>query len=206
MMVTMFSGKVPQLTSSNPGIYADPSQVFLTSPLGWGTNDSLPYGQAGYDKNLSIDDELTMLDLRAEREIGGDWLASIEFGVNYQTRKKVKDADEYFIGLAGNVAQLPLPSATSLTDLSFLGIPAMVTYDPLQAINSGIFELTRNPNADVIIKSWQVEEDVTIPFAMINFDTLWGNTVVSGNAGIQYVDTDQSSSAISASCSLWHSA
>ena len=199
MMVTMFSGKVPQLTSSNPGIYADPSQVFLTSPLGWGTNDSLPYGQAGYDKNLSIDDELTMLDLRAEREIGGDWLASIEFGVNYQTRKKVKDADEYFIGLAGNVAQLPLPSAPSLTDLSFLGLPAMVTYDPLQAIADGSLIRVGYEHPDITLKAWTVEEDITTAYAMVNFDTDVGSTMVYGNFGLQYVMTDQSASAQSVS-------
>ena len=32
-----------------------PNQIFLSSPLGWGANDSLPYGQAGYDKDLGID-------------------------------------------------------------------------------------------------------------------------------------------------------
>ena len=60
---------------------------------------------------------------------------------------------------------------TGFTDLSFIGIPGMVTYDPLRAIADGIYTQTRNPNADVAIKSWQVKEDLTTLYAMANFDT-----------------------------------
>ena len=177
--------------------YTSPN-IVLTSPRGWG-GDIVPGGQLGYNNMPTITDELTAIDLRGEWVFNEGFFSSLEFGVNYSTREKEKIADEFFLALANGALEAPLPQPTGITNLSFLGIPGMITYDPLQAIASGIFDLTRNPNADVIIKSWQVEEDVTIPFAMVNFDTLWGNTVVSGNAGIQYVDTDQSSSAISAS-------
>ena len=92
----------------------------------------------------------------------------------------------------------PLPSNTGFTDLSFIGIPGMVTYDPLEVINSGIVAQVRNPNADVVIKSWTVEEDLTTAYAMVNFDTDVGSTMVYGNFGLQYVYTDQSSYAESA--------
>jgi iron complex outermembrane receptor protein len=183
------------LTSANPGIYADPNQIFLTSPLGWGANDSLPYGQAGYDKDLSIEDELTMIDLRALKEIGGDWLASIEFGLNYQDREKVKDADEYFLGLAGGAAALPLPSNTSFTDLSHTGIPGMVTYDPLALIANGTYERIGWTHPDIVLKQWTISEEVTTAYAMVNYDTDIGSTMLYGNIGLQYVYTDQSSTA-----------
>jgi iron complex outermembrane receptor protein len=76
----------------------------------------------------------------------------------------------------------------------------MVTYDPLQAIAEGTYLLTRNPNADVAIKSWEVKEDVTTLYAMAEFNTEVGNSMtLFGNFGLQWVDTDQSSNAFSAS-------
>ena len=71
-LITMRNGKNPLFSSSNPGIYADPNQIFMTSPLGWGGSAFLPTGPAGFDKHHTIDDELTMLDLRAERERRSD--------------------------------------------------------------------------------------------------------------------------------------
>ncbi len=177
--------------------YTSPD-IVLTSPRGWG-GDIVPGGQLGYNNMPTITDELTWIDLRSEYTFDEGFFSSIEFGVNYSEREKNKIADEFFLALANGALEAPLPANTSITNLSFLGIPGMITYDPLEAINSGIFELTRNPNADVIIKSWQVEEEVMIPWAMVNFDTLWGDTLVTGNFGVQWVDTDQSSSAISAS-------
>lgn len=177
--------------------YTDPNLVMLTSPQGWG-GDVVEGGQLGYNNSPRIEDELTMLDLRAEYEVGGDWLASVEFGVNYQTREKTKVADEWFLALANGATSAPLPSQTGFTDLSFIGIPGMITYDPLAAIQSGIFTQTRNPNADVVIKSWTVDEDISTAYAMVNFDTDVGSTMMYGNFGLQYVYTDQSSTAESA--------
>jgi len=178
--------------------YTDPNLVMLTSPQGWG-GDIIPGGQLGYNNSPSIDDELMMIDVHAIREIGGDFASSVEFGLNFQSREKNKVADEWFVGLGNGEISAPLPSDTGFTDLSHIGIPGMVTYDPLALINSGIFTLVRNPNADVIIKSWVVEEDVTTAYGMLNFDTDVGNVMVYGNVGLQYVMTDQSSTARSAS-------
>ncbi len=178
--------------------YTDPNLIFLTSPQGWGS-DIVPGGQLGYNNSPSIEDELTVFDVRAEYEVGGDWLSSVEFGLNYQTREKTKIADEFFLALASGSNIAPLPTPTGLTNLSFIGIPGMVTFDPLAAIADGTYALTRNPNADVVIKSWSVDEDLTTLYAMVNFDTDVGNTMVYGNFGVQVVDTDQSSFAQSAS-------
>jgi iron complex outermembrane receptor protein len=43
--------------------YTDPNLIFLTSPQGWG-GDIVPGGQLGYDNRPTINDELTMLDLK----------------------------------------------------------------------------------------------------------------------------------------------
>jgi len=177
--------------------YEDPNLIMLTSPQGWG-GDIVPGGQVGYNNNPDIKDTLTMYDLKAEYNINDAW--SMEFGANYQTRKKSKIADEYFLGLSSGQSSAPLPTPTGITDLSFIGIPGMVTYDPLQAIADGTYTLTRNPNADVATKSWEVKEDLTTLYTMVEFNTELGNSMtLFGNFGVQWVDTDQSSNAISAS-------
>ena len=176
--------------------YADPNLIFLTSPQGWG-GDIVPGGQLGYNNSPDIKDELTMYDLKAEYNFALDW--SVEFGANYQTRKKTKIADEYFLALANGATSAPLPQPTGFTDLSFIGIPGMVTYNPLQAIADGIYTQTRNPNADVAIKSWEVKEDLTTLYAMAEFDRDVGSMALFGNFGLQWVKTDQRSNAISAS-------
>ena len=56
-----------------------------------------------------------------------------------------------------------------------------------------------NPNADVVIKSWEVKEDLTTLYAMVEFDKEVGSMPLFGNFGFQWVDTDQSSKAFSAS-------
>ena len=179
--------------------YADPNLIFLTSPQGWG-GDIVPGGQVGYNNDPDIKDELTMYDVKAEYNMEGGWVNSIEFGVNYQTRKKKKLVNEFFLALANGSNIAPLPEPTGFTNLSFIGIPGMVTYDPLQAIADGVYTQTPNPNADVAIKSWKVKEDLTTLYAMAEFDHDVGSSMtLFGNFGLQWVKTDQKSEAISAS-------
>jgi len=178
--------------------YADPNLIFLTSPQGWG-GDVVPGGQLGYDNRPNINDELTMYDGRARYTFDRGWLGSIDFGLNYQTRTKRKVADEWFLALASGDTFAPLPANTGFTDLSFIGIPGMVSYDPLAALASGIYSRSRNPNADVVIKSWEVKEDLTTLYAMANFDfDVASDMSLYGNFGFQWVDTDQKSFADSA--------
>ncbi len=176
--------------------YSDPNLVSINSPQGWG---NLPGGQVGYDKRFDIDDELTVLDVRAEYEVAGDWLASVEFGLNYQTREKSKTADEYLLDLPNGLDDAPLPGNTAITDLSTWGLGQMITYNPLDAIADGTIIQVRNLWGGIWNKAWMVEEDLTSAFAMANFDTDIGSTMVYGNFGLQYVYTDQFSVADAAS-------
>ncbi len=188
--------------------YADPNRIVLTSPRGWG-GDVVPGGQLGYLNNPNIEDDLNAIRVNIGKALDGV-ISSMEFGVNYQTREKEKIADEFFPALAnpasclladvdGNCLEAPIPNVTGTTDLSFLGIPGMVAYDPLALYFSPTYSLTRNPNGDVAIKSWTVEEDVALAYAQFGLDTELGSIPVTGNFGVQVVYTDQSSIAVAAS-------
>jgi iron complex outermembrane receptor protein len=177
--------------------YTDPNLIMLTSPQGWG-GGVIPGGQLGYDNRPEIDDELKQIALSMERELSGT-ISSMEFGVNLANREKVKGNNEFFLGLASGATEAPLQNITGVTDLSFLGIPGMISYDPLAAIASGIYSRAANPNADVAIKGWTVEEDTNIAFIKFGLDTEIGNLPLVGNFGLQYMDVDQSSTALAAS-------
>ena len=177
--------------------YTDPNLIMLTSPQGWG-GDIVPGGQLGYSNEPTVNDELNTIRLTAERMLDGV-ISSMEFGVNYTDREKSLVRDEFFLALADGSNAAPLQNVTGVTDLSFLGISGMISYDPLANIRDGVYTLTRNPNADVVIKSWLVEEEILTAYAQFGLDTNWGNVGVSGNFGLQFVSWDQSSDAFASS-------
>ena len=187
--------------SGNNINYADRTQFSITDPLGWG--GGAPEGQqVGYLNQPSIEDTLNQITLSAERALEGS-LSSIEFGVNYKNREKQKIADEFILDIPGSTRANPirtmaLPNASGFADLSFLGLGSLAAYDPRDILNSGGFQLLRNPSADVTEKSWLVEEDVLTAYVQVGLDTELGGKALTGNFGVQVVRTDQESRALGA--------
>ncbi|MFM8714678.1 MAG: TonB-dependent receptor, partial [Actinomycetota bacterium] len=69
----------------------------------------------------------------------------------------------------------------------------MVSYDPLAIIENGTMVKRRNSNWDVRIKSWEVEEKVTTGYVKFDVETEMGSRPLTGNFGVQVVQTDQGS-------------
>lgn len=178
--------------------YADYGLIQLTSPQGWGS-DVIPGGQAGYLNSPSIEDELRAIRLNVAREVDLPFIASVEAGINVTGREKSFRADEFFLGLQGGATAVAVPTEFRLgtTALDFLGIPGMISYDPLALVGSGILTQVRNPNGDVAAKDWYVTEDVTTAFLLAKIDGELG-VPVTGNVGVQLVSTEQSSYAFAA--------
>jgi iron complex outermembrane receptor protein len=179
--------------------YADPNVIKLTSPQGWG-GDIIAGGQDGYLNQPHIVDELKAARLSATKALG-DGLSSFEIGVNYSERSKALVNDEWFLRVKGSPASVAIPQSAIVgtTSLAFIGIAGMVSYDPFALIKNGTYDLVRNPNSDVLVKSWDVEEKVTIGYVKANIDAAVGSVPVTGNFGFQIVNTDQSSTALGAS-------
>lgn len=179
--------------------YADPNVIKLTSSQGWGS-DIIAGGQDGYLNQPTIEDELKAVRLSATRALE-DGLSSFEVGFNYSERSKGLVNDEWFLRVKGSPASVTIPSSALVgtTSLAFIGIPGMVSYDPFALIKGGTYDLVRNPNADVLVKSWDVEEKVAIGYVKANIDAAVGSVPVTGNFGFQIVHTDQSSTALGAS-------
>jgi iron complex outermembrane recepter protein len=165
--------------------YADPNTIQLTDPGGWGQN--------GYIKFPKFKDELRSAFFSAERTLNGGPISSVEFGGNYSHREKSREVAEAFLDLIGGV-QVPIP--TSLlqgpADLSFTGIPGVVSYDIRRAYET-LYRPRTNVNQDILNKDWEVEETVLMGFGKLNIDTFLGSVPVRGNLGLQYINADQES-------------
>lgn len=186
--------------------YGDYNLIQLTSPQGWGGNVPNPGGQAiingqdGYYNDRKIKDELYAFRGQVERKLDGP-ISAIQAGVNYTHREKNLAPDEYFLGLKGNtdgLTSVPIPTALRLapTNLAYLGLGPMVSYDPIALLNSGVYNFVRNPNADVNTKGWTVREQVITGWLMGKINADIGNAKLTGNFGVQVVNVDQSSTAL----------
>ncbi|MCB9961565.1 MAG: TonB-dependent receptor [Hyphomonas sp.] len=171
--------------------YTDTTLFGLTDPQGW--------GQIGYIKRPKTDDELHALRLSLTRNFDSNFISSVEFGANYTEREKTKASQEAFVRLANpgtdNFQLIPAEYLLANTSLDFIGIPGQLSFDPFRLLNSGLLVQDSNGNnPDVLLKAWQVNEDVLTLYAMANIDTAVDGIPVRGNVGVQYVETDQSSS------------
>lgn len=188
--------------------YGDYSTILLTSPQGWGGTQIAPNGtridggQDGYYNNRIVNDKLYQLHGELGHHFDGP-IESVVFGLNYTNRTKSLVPDEFFIGLAANTTgnvSLPVPSQFRLgtTDLKYLGLGPVISYDPLALINAGIYKLVPNPYGDVVVKSYRVSEDLMTGYVQANIKTDLGASALTGNFGVQIISTTQSSTGASA--------
>lgn len=182
--------------------YSNTAIIGITSPLGWGGDrfDEMGVqvaqgGQVGFYNRPEIEEDLLQLRLAANYDIDGGFFRAVSIGGDYTDRQKEKVANEFFIDLAGFQTFVPIPADLLLepTELGYLGLGPMVSYDPFALIASPIVIQTRNFNADVLTKSWQVDEKVLTGFVKFDIETTVGSLPVTGNIGVQVVHTDQSS-------------
>lgn len=183
----------PRGTTFTPTLnYSDPNLIRLTDPLGWGGSRTVP--QAGYFNDRQIKDELTQFRADIEKEVGG-FLSAIKVGLNYTNRDKSLNPDEYFIRLKNGATILPIPSSLLLrpTNLSYLGLGPMVSYDPRSLIKDGTYVLQPNLSNDIPAKAFQVSEDIMTAYLQADIEQEVGSATLTGNVGVQVINTDQGS-------------
>lgn len=186
-------------TVFNPSLdYSDPNTIFLTDPLGWG-GGTVP--QAGYYNNRIVEDELFQFRTEVSHEFAGGFLDSVQFGMNYTTREKTLNPDEAFVRLPDGAltAEIPTSLVVGSTDLTYLGLGPILSYDPRALLGAGVLELeprvTSGPDAanDVLGKGYTVNEDLMTIYLQANIEQELGAGVLTGNFGVQAISTDQKS-------------
>lgn len=172
--------------------YSDPTRIFLTDPLGWGGGTT---PQAGYYNNRIINDELMQYRVEVERELENSFISSVQFGLNYTNRDKSLNPDEFLVRLPGGATSVVLPSQYRLnpTNLSYLGLGPILSYDPRALIADGVLVLERNTSLDIPAKAYSVSEDLMTAYFQVNINTPFAGGDLTGNIGVQAINTDQES-------------
>jgi iron complex outermembrane recepter protein len=172
--------------------YSNPALIRLTDPLGWG-GGVVP--QAGYYNNRIVEDELRQYRVGVEKEVEG-FFSAIKFGLNYTDRNKSLTPDEFLVRLRGGALELPIPTGELLrpTNLSYLGLGPVVSYDARNLIADGTLVLDRNLSPDIPAKAFNVTEDLMTAYLQADIEQELGNGTLTGNIGVQAIHTDQGSS------------
>ncbi|WCP15898.1 Vitamin B12 transporter BtuB [Sphingobium sp. AntQ-1] len=174
--------------------YSDPNLMVLTDPLGWGAGAPLGH-QEGYYNNRIIDDEIKSYQIEFGKEIESGFLSKVTAGLGYVDRTKAKTPEEYVLNLANGATSLVLPEQYRLaaTDLSFLGIGPILSYDPFKLLSDGVYIKTLNPSKDVPAKAYSVTERVMSAYLMANIKSDLGSAELTGNIGVLAQNTEQKS-------------
>ncbi|WP_093086988.1 TonB-dependent receptor [Sphingobium sp. AP50] len=174
--------------------YSDPNLMVLTDPLGWGGGAPLGH-QEGYYNNRIIDDEIKSYQIEFGKEIEGSFLSKITVGLGYTDRTKAKTPEEYVLNLANGATSLVLPDQYRLaaTDLSFLGLGPVLSYDPFKLLEDGVYQKILNPSKDVPAKAYSVTERVMSAYLMANINQPVGSSELTGNIGVLAQNTEQKS-------------
>lgn len=189
--------------------YGNFNTIQLTSPLGWGGNQTdvdgrrIINGQDGYYNDRIIEDDLWQLRAEIEREFETGFLSGIVGGLNYTHRTKSLTPDEAFLGLVANTdgtVSVPVPEQYRLgtSNQDFLGLGPVISYDPVDLLNGGVYQRVRNPFGDVVVKAYNIEETQKIGYLQANIRSEIGNNELTGNIGVQAIHTDQHSEGASA--------
>lgn len=179
--------------------YADPNLIRLTQPQGWG-GDVVPGGQDGYVNRPTIDDTLWSYRADIDREIENSVITNVKLGVNYTQREKQFRQDEFYLQLRGNLAApnnvsvaIPSQALVNAADLSWIGLGRSVAFDPRYLLDNNFYTLIPCPRLDCIVNRWSLEEDVITGMARADFEHEMASGTITGNAGVQVVRTDQTS-------------
>ncbi|WFL76401.1 TonB-dependent receptor [Altererythrobacter arenosus] len=181
-------------TSFQPTLdYSDPTLIVLTDPLGWGGSRV----QAGYFNDRIIEDELFQYRLGVAKEFDS-FFSKVHVGLAYTDRSKNLTPDEFFIMPAGGATEVSIPSEFLLrsTDLGYLGLGPIVSYDARDLIANGTLMLDRNTSNDIPAKAYSISEKLMTAYVQADIFKELGSAELTGNIGVQAIATNQKSSGI----------
>lgn len=154
-----------------------------------------PNAQDGFVNEPRFNEQLLTVRLDAKRDLDTSFFTGIDFGIQYSDRQKSKDNGGFYLTAPTFPNDGPIPQEFRLgtADLGFLGIGPIVAYDGIAMYDSGYYIATDAQQLETgrLGDSYTVEEELLTAFVKAEFDTQLGDVPVSGNMGLQFVQTDQ---------------
>ncbi len=193
--------------SAHPSIsmpdYTDKSLIKLAGPQAWGGALAPVPGfdntaQDGFVNNPDWDESLDSFRLSARGQTNWSIVSGLEFGLNYSDRSKTKDNRGAFLTAPTYPGDAAIPEqyVVGTADLSFLGVGDIIAYDSIKLFEDNYYIRTAAEDLETSRKgdSYTVDETVLTLYAMADLSAQLGPVPVTGNVGVQVVDTEQSSS------------
>ncbi|GAA0853144.1 TonB-dependent receptor [Aliiglaciecola litoralis] len=196
--------------------FSDPNALQLTGPQVWGgglanladqfeTDVLRPNGdpytylnaQDGFLNFADFKEELTTVRFEVEGLLEGDIFSKVTAGVNYSDRFKEKINKGFFATSNAYPQSTAIPSnyVYGLADLTWAGLGQVVAYDGFAPYNDGTY--IQNDagllEPDRLGDTFEIEEEIVTVYAKVDFNTELNDMAVTGNIGVQYVQTDQQS-------------
>ncbi|MDG2526550.1 TonB-dependent receptor [Stenotrophomonas sp. HITSZ_GD] len=169
---------------------SDPNSVYL-----W---DVQNYGHDGRLENSWQKDEIKAGRLQFTYDVDTAFVRSFDFGANINRRSKDKRSDVYFATLRDGPTLVDPSLLMSPTSLGFVGMGNLLTFNP-RALLDRYYDVAISESNDDLRKDYVVDEDVNTYYLRANIDMdLTDRVRVRGNAGMQYITTDQSSTGFNA--------
>lgn len=202
--------------SSGLDVFSDPTLLQLAGPQSWGggmaslaeqfetdvlqaNGNPFSYlnGQDGFLNYADFGEELTTVKLELSGLVDGEFFSKFTAGVNFSDRYKDKVNKGFFATADSYPFSDSIPSdyVYGTADLTWMGLGEVVAYDGFRPYKDGTY--TQNDagflEPDRLGDTYEVEEEVLTLYAKTDFEFSFNEMFLSGNLGVQYVDTKQSS-------------
>ncbi len=174
------------------------SGLRIGDPMNWVGDDP---GFAGNINRPHVTDTMKTLRLSARRTLDGIF-SEADFGFNYTQRDKSVEMNRYRLNIANPTSiqadggryssTIPNSAVLGLVNLDFAGLSGMPRLNVQNLVDSGVL-VPQNVFWGKAGDDSIVHEKVSTAHAMAKIDTNMGSVPVSGNVGVQFVRTDQSS-------------
>jgi iron complex outermembrane receptor protein len=170
-------------------------------------NYSFLNAQDGFINYADFEEELTTGRVQLEGFVDFSIFNAVTFGAYYSDRSKSKDNNGDFVTTPaypfgdgnpdGSVDTLiPDSYRYGVADLSWAGLGNVVAYDGFGPYNDGTYLRVQAETLepDRLGDTFTVDEEIFMLYFKSDFETDIGDMVLTGNVGVQYISTDQSSS------------
>lgn len=177
----------------------DPSLIRLAGPQAWGAPIVGADAQDGFVNEPVFKEELNTYRFSTEGFVDWGIVQGVEAGIIYSDRTKSKINDGAYLTAPSYPGDAEIPDVVGVVPLDFIGINGILGYDSLGLYNSGYYTATAASLVDPtrLGDTYEVNEKLTTLYGKLNLDTEINGIYIRGNAGLQIVHADQSSSGFS---------
>lgn len=198
--------------SNNSTDFSDYSVVKLAGPQAWGgslapvaqfaatsahPNIGPAQAQDGFVNEGIFEEKLDSFRLEGTEKFDSGFITAVTLGAQYTKRNKSKENTGAFATAPTwpNDGLVPAEYRRGVTDLSFAGLGKIVAFDALALFKNGYYTLTDAASLETqrLGDTYDAEEKVLTGFVKADYETTLNDDKLSGNFGVQAVNTDQSS-------------